>query len=58
MDSPRLNGTSFEVVVRIDMAKGTFIESVHDDRDDAQARVKYLLHPNTLIEVNNLTRSF
>ena len=55
---PRLNGTSFEVVVRIDMVKGTFIESVHDDHDEAQARVKYLLQPNTLIEVHSLTRSF
>ena len=55
---PRLNGTSFEVVIRIDMAKGTFIESVHDDHDGAQARVKHLLHPDTLIEVHNLTRSF
>ena len=52
---PRLDGKSFEVVVHVDAIKGKFIEGVHDDNDDAQARVKVLLRPGTLIEARDLT---
>jgi hypothetical protein len=52
---PRGEGESYEVIVRVDAAKGKFIESTHRQHDDAQARIKFLLRPDTFVEVRNLT---
>jgi hypothetical protein len=49
------DGEFYEVIVRVDTAKGKFIESVHRRHDEAQARIKFLLRPDTFVEVRNMT---
>lgn len=45
----------YEVVIRVDIRKGKFIESVHRRYEDAQARVKMLLRIDTTVDVGSLT---
>ena len=52
---PGEGGKAYEVVVRVDIVKGKFIESVHAQMDDAQARMKVLLRPDIFVESRDLT---
>ena len=45
----------YEVVVRIDVKKGQFIDSIYRRREDAEARVKELLRIDTTVTVSDLT---
>ena len=45
----------YEVVVRVDIKKGRFIESVHRERQEAQARIEDLLHSDILVDMGELT---
>jgi len=45
----------YEVVVRVDIKKGKFIESVHRRREDAEARVRELLRIDITVAVSTLT---
>ena len=47
--------TRYEVLVRIDVSKGKFIESVHHTYEDARARMEELLEYGTTVERNALT---
>ena len=47
--------TRYEVLVRIDVSKGKFIESTHRTYEDARARIEELLEYDTTVERNALT---
>lgn len=47
--------TRYEVLVRIDVSKGKFIESIHRTYEDAKARMEELLEYDTTVERNALT---
>ena len=45
----------YEVVVRVDVRKGKFIDGVYRRREDAEARIKELLRIDTIVAVSTLT---
>jgi len=52
---PKPDGEAFEVVIRLEGSYDKFVESVHHRQFQAEARVKELLRPGTMIETEKLT---